>query len=114
MPIFPCWNSYTSAMIGDHVISVIADAYIKGVIDLSEDEYKYLKKNATESPENFDDYVNGKGRRALKSYLQYGYVPLEDKVSESFHKEEQVSRTLEYSYDDFALSQIAKKNGKNG
>ena len=112
LPIFPCWNSYTSAMIGDHVISVIADAYIKDIISLDENDYHYLKQNATKSPESFDDYMNGKGRRALKSYLQYGYVPLEDKVKESFHDEEQVSRTLEYAYDDFALSQVAKKMEK--
>ncbi len=112
LPIFPCWNNYTSAMIGDHVISIIADAYIKGVIELSEEQYHYIKKNATQSPDSFEDYVNGKGRRALESYLKYNYVPLEDEVKESFHHKEQVSRTLEYAYDDFALSQIAKKMGK--
>ncbi len=112
LPIYPCWNSYTSEMIGDHVISVVADAFIKGIIKLSDKQYGYLKKNATQSPENYADYVNGKGIRALKSYLKYGYIPLEDSVNESFHKGEQVSRTLEYAYDDFALSQIAKKMGK--
>jgi len=99
-------------MIGDHAIAAIADAYIKGVIDLTESDYQILKKNATQSPEKFEDYVNGKGRRALKSYLRYGYIPLEDSVKESFHKGEQVSRTLEYAYDDYALSQIARKMGK--
>jgi predicted alpha-1,2-mannosidase len=112
LPIFPCWNSYTSAMIGDHAISAIADAYIKGIIDLTESDYQILKKNATQSPDKFEDYMNGKGRRALKSYLKYGYIPLEDNVKESFHKGEQVSRTLEYAYDDYALSQIAKIMGK--
>ena len=53
-----------------------------------------------------------KGRRALTSYMKYGYVPLEDSVKEAFHKNEQVSRTLEYAYDDFALAQIANKMGK--
>ncbi|MFT3738309.1 MAG: GH92 family glycosyl hydrolase [Breznakibacter sp.] len=110
MPIFPCWNSYTSAMIGDHGIAAVADAYMKGVIDIPDDKYAYLLKNAFESP-NYNDYLNGKGRRALKSYLAYGYIPLEDKVLESFHKEEQVSRTLEYAFDDFALYQIAAKKG---
>jgi predicted alpha-1,2-mannosidase len=33
---------------------------------------------------------------------------LEDEVPHSFHKKEQVSRTLEYAFDDFALYQIAK------
>ncbi|MBU0474624.1 MAG: GH92 family glycosyl hydrolase [Bacteroidetes bacterium] len=111
LPIFPCWNSYTSAMIGDHVISIIADGYVKGVVDLTEKEYFYLKQNATKSPENLSDYIDGKGRRALQSYLNYGYIPLEDSVKESFHQQEQVSRTLEYAYDDFTLSQISKKMG---
>ncbi|MCK3684722.1 GH92 family glycosyl hydrolase [Maribellus sp. YY47] len=109
LPIFPCWNSYTSAMIGDHVIATLADAYLKNTIDLTDDEYAYLLQNAFETPENYEDYKNGKGRRALSSYLKYGYVPLEDEVKESFHKKEQVSRTLEYAFDDFALSQVALK-----
>lgn len=111
LPIFPCWNSYTSAMIGDHAITTIADAYMKDLIDISDKQYSYLLKNAFESPDTFDEYKNGKGRRALDSYLKHGFIPLEDKVLESFHKGEQVSRTLEYAFDDFALSQIAMKKG---
>lgn len=109
LPIFPCWNSYTSAMIGDHAIAAIADAYLKENMSLSNEQYHFLLKNAFESPETFQEYELGKGRRALQSYLRYGYVPLEDSVQESFHKKEQVSRTLEYAFDDFALSQIAEK-----
>ena len=55
---------------------------------------------------------NGMGRRALKSYLRYGYIPLEDSVPDAFHTHEQVSRTLEYAYDDFVLAQIANALGK--
>ncbi len=112
LPIFPCWNSYTSAMIGDHVTSIIAEAYVKGVINLNDEDYEILKKNADETPASYQQYADGKGRRALKSYLEYGYIPLEDSVKEAFHNAEQVSRTLEYAYDDFALAQIAKKMGK--
>jgi len=111
LPIFPCWNSYTSAMIGDHAATSIADAYLKGVIDLTDEQYGYLLKNAFESPATQEEYKSGKGRRALPSYLKYGYVPLEDEVLESFHQREQVSRTLEYAFDDFALSRIATKRG---
>jgi len=112
MPIFPTWNSYTSAMIGDHVTSIIAEAYIKGVIDLTEEDYRILKRNANETPATFEEYADGKGRRSLTSYLKYGYIPLEDETKEAFHHHEQVSRTLEYVYDDFALAQIAEKMGK--
>ncbi|MBN3036274.1 MAG: GH92 family glycosyl hydrolase [Bacteroidales bacterium] len=112
MPIFPCWNSYTSAMIGDHAITAIADACVKGVITLDETDYNLMRKNAFESPDTYQEYEDGKGRRALESYLQYGFVPLEDLVKESFHQNEQVSRTLEYAFDDFALSRVAEKLGK--
>lgn len=113
MPIFPCWNSYTAAMIGDHCSAAIADASVKGVdnFDLAE-AYIYLRKNAFESPGSFNEYKDGMGRRALQSYLKYGYIPVEDDVKEAFHDEEQTSRTLEYAFDDFALAQIAKKLGK--
>ena len=112
IPIFPQWNSYTAAMIGDHSVSIIAEAFVKGVIDLTDEEYQLMKHNATESPSTFEEYVDGKGRRALESYLKYGYIPLEDSVQEAFHKREQVSRTLEYAYDDFCMAQVAKKMGK--
>lgn len=113
MPIFPCWNQYTSAMIGDHAMSVAADAYVKNVRNFdAESAYTYLRKNAFEVNTNVKSYEEGKGRRALRSYLQYGYVPLEDSVWQAFHKREQVSRTLEYAYDDFTLSVLAAGLGK--
>ncbi|WP_418214744.1 GH92 family glycosyl hydrolase [Bacteroides difficilis] len=113
LPIFPCWNSYTSAMVGDHVIAMIGDAIIKDipVRDL-ETAYEGMRKNAFETPVSYEEYVDGKGRRGLNSYLKYGYIPLEDPVKEAFHTGEQVSRTLEYAFDDFVLSQVAKKLGK--
>lgn len=108
LPIFPCWNSYTAAMIGDHCTSVIADAYIKGIRNFdAKAAYEAMRKNAFESPSTFDEYKNGMGRRALESYEKYGYIPLEDSVKEAFHQNEQVSRTLEYAYDDYALAQMA-------
>lgn len=112
LPIFPCWNSYTSAMIGDHCIAAIADAYVKGIrgFDIGK-AYEGMRKNAFTTPASFDDYRNGMGRRALPSYIKYGYIPLEDSVKEAFHKQEQVSRTLEYAFDDFALSRIARALG---
>lgn len=113
MPIFPCWNHYTAAMVGDHALSVIADAYVKNVRNFDVNSaYNFLRKNAFEVNTNAKSYEAGQGRRALKSYLQYGYVPLEDSVWQAFHKREQVSRTLEYAYDDFCLSTLAAGLGK--
>jgi predicted alpha-1,2-mannosidase len=107
LPIFPCWNSYTAAMIGDHSTAFIASAYAKGIRDYDvAAAYRLMRKNAFEVADAAD-YKNGMGRRALPSYLQYGYIPMEDSVPEAFHKKEQVSRTLEYAWDDYALSVMA-------
>ncbi len=112
MPIFPCWNSYTAAMIGDHCAVTLADAAAKGIPFDYKEAYRLLRRNAFESPESFGEYTDGMGRRALRSYLHYGYIPVEDGVNEAFHKREQTSRTLEYAFDDFALSGLAELVGE--
>ncbi len=112
MPIFPAWANYTAAMIGDHVSTTISDAYMKGISGFDTDTaYKYMRKNAFETPP-VAEYRDGKGRRALQSYLKYGYIPLEDSVLDAFHRFEQVSRTLEYAFDDYALARFAEALGK--
>ncbi|HWZ00858.1 MAG TPA: GH92 family glycosyl hydrolase [Edaphobacter sp.] len=111
LPIFPSWNSYTSEMIGDHAVAVIYDAYAKGLRGFdAQDAYRLVRQNATVTPPRAD-YVEGKGRRALDSYDRYGFIPLEDEVLDAFHHHEQVSRTLEYAYDDFVASQFAEALG---
>lgn len=108
LPIFPCWNNYTNAMIGDHSIAFIASAYLKNIRNYDVGEaYRLMRKNAFEIPKE-SDYKDGKGRRALSSYIQYNYIPLDDGVAGAFHRKEQVSRTLEYAYDDYALALVAK------
>ena len=114
LPIFPCWGSYTSEMIGDHAVSVIVDAWIKGIrnFDVAK-AWRAMRHNAFDSPgETSPEYIDGRGRRALVSYLQYGYIPLEDGVPYAYHTEEQVSRTLEYAYDDWCLSRMALRRGR--
>ncbi|WP_080905059.1 GH92 family glycosyl hydrolase [Parabacteroides sp. Marseille-P3160] len=114
LPIFPAWNSYTAAMIGDHCTAMLGDAILKDIPGFNyEEAYALMRKNAFEINADEVSYRDGKGRRALESYLQYNYIPLEDEVLDAFHKREQVSRTLEYAYDDFVLSQVAKKLGKH-
>lgn len=113
LPIFPSWNSYTAAMIGDHCSVALADAYIKGIRGFdAEKAYEGMRRNAFEVPDTEEEYKNGMGRRALQSYIKYGYIPLEDPVREAFHQQEQTSRTLEYAFDDYAVAQMAKALGK--
>jgi len=112
LPIFPCWNSYTAAMIGDHCAATLADAYIRGIRGFDAGKaYESMRRNAFMQPATMQEYKDGMGRRALDSYIKYGYIPLEDSVKEAFHTQEQTSRTLEYAFDDFAVAQMARLTG---
>ncbi len=44
--------------------------------------------------------------------MKYGYIPLEDHIDDAFHKNEQVSRTLEYAFDDAMLGEMAQLLGR--
>jgi predicted alpha-1,2-mannosidase len=112
LPIFPAWNSYTTEMTGDYAGAIIADAYVKGIRGFDAGTaYRLMRKNAMETPASLELYKDGRGRRALDSYLKYGYVPLEDHVPYAFHKDEQVSRTLDYAYNDYQVSVMAAALG---
>jgi len=100
-------------MIGDHCAVALADAYVKGIRGFdAERAYEAMRRNAFEWPATLREYQNGMGRRALRSYLRYGYIPLEDSVPDAYHRREQTSRTLEYAFDDFAVAQMAKALGR--
>ena len=42
------------------------------------------------------------GRKGVEYYNELGYVPYDVKINEN------AARTLEYAYDDFTISQLAK------
>ncbi|NJW54894.1 glycoside hydrolase domain-containing protein, partial [Salinimicrobium oceani] len=93
--MLPVWSHYANenwCMIGYHSASVIADAIVKGNADF--DEERALEAMATTARVGYYD--------GLKYYMDLGYVP-EDKNGSS------VSKTLEYTYDDWAIAQAAKK-----
>jgi predicted alpha-1,2-mannosidase len=96
-------NSYTNDMIGDHLVSVILDAHMKGIKNFDlEKAYEAVKKNALETP---PAEHRSRGRVGLDYYTEYEYLP-SDMANQS------VSRTLEYAYDDWCVAQIAKILGK--
>ncbi len=118
MPIFPAWNSYTQEMIGDHCSVLVVDAFVKGLMPLDSNEdpdvatfaehaYQVMRRSALEVPP-LHEYAQGKGRRGVHDYLKLGYIPLEDSIPLPTHSNEQVSRTLEYAYNDYVLAQMAK------
>ena len=94
LPIWELSANETNCMIGDHSIPVIVDAYMKGIQGFDAQEALKAMEHSAEA--RWDK---------LKSYRSYGYIP-GDKERES------VSKTLEYSYDDWCIAQFAKALGK--
>jgi len=97
-------NVYGESMVGDHLIPVIVDAYMKGYRDFDiELLYKAMRKKALKLPKA--PIPHEAGRSGLTYYLEKGYAPI-DKVTEA------VPNTLELAYDDWCIAQLAKELGK--
>ncbi|HRQ30071.1 MAG TPA: GH92 family glycosyl hydrolase, partial [Saprospiraceae bacterium] len=95
--MLPIWSHYANenwCMLGYHAASVIADAVAKNVGDF--DRKRALEASVSTANVKYFD--------GLGDYLKYGYVP-DDKSHSS------VSKTLEYAYDDWCISQIARRSG---
>ncbi len=97
-------NIFGEAMVGDHLIPIIVDAFRKGYRDFDV-EYLYdaMRRKALEEPK--PPIQAFAGRSGLKYYIELGYTPY-DKVTES------VPNTLELAYDDWCIAQLAKELGK--
>jgi predicted alpha-1,2-mannosidase len=99
-------NVFGEAMVGDHLIPVIVDAYIKGYRDFDvKFLYDAMRKKALQEP--IPPVPLTAGRSGLKYYMELGYTPV-DKVTES------VPNTLELAYDDWCIAQLARELGKTG
>ena len=79
-------------MIGFHSVSVILDAYVKGVIDkpLLEKLYPAVLSEANSN------------RFGLDKFRKRGYLEVED-------ESESVSKTLEYAYDMCVRAEVSGK-----
>lgn len=94
LPLWPLSAGETGTMIGYHAVSVIGDAYMKGIRDYDvELAFKAMKRSSD---------INSKGS---DYYVKYGFIP-------SNIKRESVSCLLEYAYDDWVIAQMAKDLGK--
>ncbi len=99
----PKWASpgLRDCMIGTHLDVVVADAVARGITGWDvEGAFEYLWKNAT-LPSDSGAY----GRRELGEFLRLGYVPA-DRFPYS------VSCTMDYSYNDFCVAQVARHLGR--
>lgn len=101
----PTWSNpgMSGVMIGNHAISLLTDAWVKGIRTFQPDSAlkAYYHEATNRSP------IGGSsGRQGHEYYFQLGYIP-QDKVPES------ASKTLEYAYDDFCAYQLAKLTGNS-
>ncbi len=94
MPIWDLSSNYTGCMIGYHGVSVIADAYLKGL-----DGFDAKKALEAMKHSALQDHLG------LQAYKAQSFIPLE-------HEGESVSKTLEYAYDDWTIAQMAKALGQ--
>jgi len=95
LPVWELNGNETWCMIGYHSVSVIADAYVKGIRGF--DAEKALNAMVASAKLN---------RFGIKEYGEIGYLPAN--VSG-----ESVSKTLEYAYDDWCIGRMAQLMGKD-
>ncbi len=94
LPVWELSACETNCMIGYHAVPVITEAAMKDVKGFDANKaLEAMKKSAMED------------RNGLRDYKAHGYI----KMSGSH---ENVSRTLEYAYDDWCIAMLAKKLGK--
>jgi len=99
--LLPVWvlQSYeTLTMIGYHAMPVIVDTYYKGVRNYDvEAVYQAIVSSAMK-----DTFGVSMGRvMGTRNYKKYGYIPADLEY-------ESVAQTLEFSYDDWCIAQMAK------
>ncbi len=92
--MLPIWSHYSNenwCMTGYHAASVIADAIVKKIPGIDIDTALHAMKRTAWYPKYDQNQI----------YRIRGYVPFDDGPYS-------VTKTLEYSYDDWAILQVAK------
>ena len=98
----PAGMEYIPVMVAEHEIPLIVGAYQMGIRDYdAEKAFEAAKKMQTTRAREVDGGFAG--NRDLLPYLKYHYVP---------HDMGRFSNTMEYSFDDWTVSQFAKALGK--
>lgn len=98
----PAGMEYIPVMVAEHEIPLIVGAYQMGIRDFDAQKAfdAVYKMQTTVGEQVGNGYA---GNRDLPTYLEHRYVP---------YNKGRFSNTLEYSFDDFAVSQLAKSLGK--
>jgi predicted alpha-1,2-mannosidase len=118
MPGFPQFYGDFPAMIGFHSAALVWDTYIKGVTGFDvEKAYEGLRKNALQA--TMLPWKTGRMCGIDSFYHKHGWYPAIDEHSpeteksvDAFERRQSVSVTLEHSYDDWCLAQLAGALGR--
>lgn len=98
LPIWTLWGKENYCMIGNHSVSIVAEAYHKGFRGFdAERAFAAIKRTQT---------VSHKLKSDWEVYMKHGYFPAD------LVKNENVSSTLESVYDDYAAADMARLMGK--
>lgn len=103
LPKWEIASSYSGCMLGDPAISVIFDAYNKGIQGFDIDEAYRLSKQTSVGPNTT--------RNGWEEYTDLGYVACDPQPVRWKGYYKGVSATLENCYADWSLSQFAKELG---
>ena len=96
LPVWQLWGQDNYCMIGNHSIPVIVDAVLKGVAGVDEEKaYEAV----------FNSSIVSHPNSPFEVWEKYGYMP-ENIQTQS------VSITLEQAFDDWCVTQLAKRLGK--
>jgi predicted alpha-1,2-mannosidase len=117
MPSFPSAAGEQAVMIGHHAAPFILDVYSKGYRDFDvEKAYAAMRKNATEA--TMLPWSRGPLTGLDRVYFEKGFFPAlaqgesETESTVTPERRQAVSVTLESSYDDWCVAQLAKALGK--
>lgn len=97
----PEWASpgHRDCMVGNNSASVLADAFVKGI---RTSDTRLLYEGLLHGANDVHPKVSSTGRIGHELYNRMGYVPCDAGINES------AARTLEYSYNDWCILQVAK------
>jgi predicted alpha-1,2-mannosidase len=114
LPKGPTGLEYSSIMVASHEIPLMVSAYQKGIrgYDVGK-AYEAMKHNQSVQGQ-WHECGGFVGNRNLASYMKYGYVAHGDSMGWKIWGtpwEGSGSNTLEYSYDDWTVAQMANALG---
>lgn len=101
----PAGLEYSGIMEGSHEIALMVAAFQKGIIkDKMVAEKIFEAAKFMMMHEGVDIYGGSAGNPQLNDYMKFGFVP---------YDRGKTNKTLDYSFDDYCVAQMAKALGKN-